>query len=146
MIEIKAPQEYKLERCTEYIFLAGSIEEGKAEQWQDKVIAQFADIPGIAFLNPRRDSWSNNIDLEAQIKWELDGLMNADIVLMYIDPTTKSPITLLELGLLADDANLFVCCAPEFYRYTNVKVTCEFFEVPLVHSLEELIELLADVI
>ena len=36
------------------IFLAGSIEMGNSENWQEKVIKKFTDF-SVTFYNPRRD-------------------------------------------------------------------------------------------
>lgn len=37
----------------------------------------------------------------------------------------------MELGQFLKDRfkKIFVCCPPEFYRYTNIKVTCEMHGV-----------------
>ena len=39
------------------VFLAGSIEMGAAENWQDAITKDFEDYEDLIFLNPRRDSW-----------------------------------------------------------------------------------------
>lgn len=38
------------------VFLAGAIDQGKAEDWQTKVIKELNDVP-CTILNPRRDDW-----------------------------------------------------------------------------------------
>ena len=89
------------------LFLAGSIEMGKAENWQDKVKKALQN-ENYVILNPRRDdwdsSWVQSIDhpqFKEQVTWELTAQDVADIILMYFDPSTKAPISLLELGLYA---------------------------------------------
>jgi hypothetical protein len=57
-------------------------------------------------------------------------LEDADIILLYFDPNTKSPISLLELGLYARSKKLFVCCPDGFWRQGNVRVVCERYGVP----------------
>jgi hypothetical protein len=57
----------------------------------------------------------------------------ADIIAMYFDGETKSPITLLELGLHARD-NLFVCCSEKFWRFGNIEVVCDRYDIPLFTS------------
>lgn len=119
------------------VFLAGSIEMGVAENWQDK----FANIfkkHNITFLNPRRDQWDNSLTqsidnklFRDQVEWELNGLIEADFIVMYFDPKTKSPISLLELGLMARDKKMYVCCPDEFYRRANVEIVCNRFDVPM---------------
>lgn len=94
---IKAPQPYSfLNRFS--IFLAGSIEMGKAAFWQDKVARELSSLD-IDILNPRRDDWDSswkqeieNAQFREQVEWELKGLSLCDHVLFYFDPNTKSPI------------------------------------------------------
>ena len=95
MKEIKAPN--KIQRGRQTIFLAGSIEQGTAELWQDKVVRLLED-EDVIILNPRRedwdDSWKQSIDnnqFREQVEWELMGLELADKILMYFDQKTKSP-------------------------------------------------------
>src|ERR1035437_6205106 len=102
-IEIQAPNEVIDKPYFKKVFLAGSIEQGKAEDWQKRVIKELADQP-IIFLNPRREEWDaswkqeiTNPKFKEQVTWELDGLEIADVIIIYFDPTTKSPISLLEL-------------------------------------------------
>jgi len=151
-IEVQAPNEVVLD--TEYvnIFLAGSIEMGVAEKWQEKVIAALSDKP-IRFLNPRRDdwdsSWSQDINNDAfveQVVWELTSLEMAQIVIMYFDPNTKSPISLLELGLHAKEQKLVVLCPEGFWRKGNVDVVCEYYSINQVDTFDELIEFIRSTI
>jgi hypothetical protein len=144
-IEIKAPNHYELGQGYATVFLAGSIENGVAEQWQERVVADLADSP-IRFLNPRRDDWNpewndeeHRDKLEEQILWELEGLELADLIIAYIDPNTKSPITLLEIGIHSHSGKLIVLCPEGFYRKVNVDVTCDFYEINQVDTYEELI-------
>jgi hypothetical protein len=151
-IEVQAPNEVVLD--TEYVnvFLAGSIEMGVAEKWQEKVIAALSDKP-IRFLNPRRtdwdSSWSQDIHNEQfveQVTWELNSLEMAQIVIMYFDPNTKSPISLLELGLHAKEQKLVVLCPDGFWRKGNVDVVCEFYGINQVDTFDELIEFIRSTI
>jgi len=142
-IEIQAPNEVVLD--TEYtnVFLAGSIEMGVAEHWQKRVIDALSDKP-IRFLNPRRDDWDSNLkedsdELVEQIVWELTSLESSEIILLYLDPNTKSPISLLELGLHSKSKKLVVYCPKGFWRKTNVDVTCHYYDIDQVDSFEELI-------
>jgi hypothetical protein len=59
-------------------------------------------------FNPRRNDWDSswiqsyeNPQFSQQVKWELNALEKSDLIIMYLDPETKSPISLLELGLHA---------------------------------------------
>lgn len=126
------------------IFLAGSIEMGKAEDWQAALVEQLSDLD-VTFLNPRRptwdSSWKQSIDnpvFAEQVNWELDALEHADVIAMYFAPGTQSPISLLELGLFATSGKLIVCCPEGFWRKGNVDIVCQRGGIPQVADLEAL--------
>ena len=109
------------------MFLAGSIEMGAAEDWQARLVAALPDH--VVALNPRRldwdASWRQSIDepkFREQVEWELDGLERADVVAMWFEPATKSPITLLELGVHARGGKLEIGCPAGFWRRGNIEV------------------------
>lgn len=144
MIEIKAPQPYN--KTKHMIFLAGSIEMGKAENWQTRVTEALKNYD-VTILNPRRDdwdsSWTQTIEdpkFREQVEWELQALEDATEILMYFDPTTKSPISLLELGLFAKTGKLIVCCPEGFWRKGNVDIVCKRYGVMQVDNLNKLYE------
>lgn len=125
------------------VFLAGSIEMGKAENWQAKIEKALSDLP-IVILNPRRDDWDSswkqsitNPKFQEQVEWELLAMDTATIIPMYFDPNTKSPITLLELGLHAKDKKLIVCCPNGFWRKGNVDIVCKRYKVVMARDIEE---------
>lgn len=133
------------------IFLAGSIEMGEASNWQKEAITQLdAAIPrehqGLyQILNPRRPDWDSNWKQEyenaqffQQVLWELKGLEQANFVLVVFDPTTKSPVSMLELGAFHQKA--VVVCPEGFWRKGNVDIFCEKFNVPQYNNLDEAIE------
>jgi len=131
-------------RSHKSVFIAGSIEMGTCADWQSDLIAKFPE--GITFLNPRRDewdpSWEQSIkcpEFKEQVDWELDNLVVADIIFMYFDPSTKAPISLLELGLFADSGKMIVCCPDGFWRKGNVEVICDRFRIHLHQNLEDAI-------
>ena len=147
MIEIKAPDAYDVYLNKPSVFLAGSIEMGVAEDWQAKVSAALS-VMDVLVLNPRRanwdSSWAQTIDnppFREQVEWELAALDAADVVLMYFDPATKSPITLLELGIhaAANPEKLAVCCPQGFWRKGNVDIVCNRYGVQQAETLESLI-------
>jgi hypothetical protein len=125
------------------IFLAGSIEMGNCDDWQATVQELLKDDDVIIY-NPRRESWDptweqrdTNPQFAHQVNWELDRLDEADIIFMYIDPATKSPITLLELGLFADSDKLIVCCPDGFYRKGNIEIVCKRNYIPLFNDFTD---------
>ncbi len=142
MKHIKAPNFVSDKVAT--IFLAGSIEMGVAEQWQERVVKMLEGTPW-TILNPRRDDWDNSwkqtMDDERfveQVQWELQGLETCEKAIVYFSPETKAPITLLELGLLSqiDPKKCLVVCPEGFYRKGNVMVVCDRYRIPVFHSLE----------
>ncbi len=127
------------------IFLAGSIEIGAAVNWQDRVTKLLNDREGTIY-NPRRDEWDStwtqsidNPQFREQVEWELNAMEQANVILMYFDPSTKSPISLLELGLFATSGKLIVCCPDGFWRKGNVDIVCHRYLVRQVQSLEDLV-------
>lgn len=142
-IEIQAPN-----KSPKKVFLAGSIEMGKAEKWQEKIVRECKEKAFI-FLNPRRDdwdsSWTQSIDnhnFSEQVNWELDCLEESDYIVMYFDPNTMSPISLLELGLHATSGKLIVCCPEGFWRKGNVDIVCKRNNIYQTNNIEGVIEYL----
>lgn len=127
------------------IFLAGSIEMGKAEPWQDKVTKDITNCKDLRYIfNPRRvDFYADAVQsitdpyFKGQVEWELDHIDKCDILFMYLDPNTKSPISLLELGYIASSRKAIVCCPEGFWRKGNVEIVCARNNIPLYTSLEE---------
>lgn len=126
------------------IFLAGSIEMGKAVDWQQKIY-EILKNEDVVLLNPRRDDWDSSLkqtieekQFRDQVEWELNSMENCSVIIMNFDPETKSPVTLLELGLHARSGKLLVCCPEGFFRKGNVDVTCAKYGVPMFNTIEEL--------
>lgn len=127
------------------VFLAGSIEMGKAEEWQDVVAKELEDVVGI-ILNPRRDEWDSswvqsmdNPKFREQVEWELRAMEKASYIALYFDPNSKAAITLLELGIHTDSKKLIVACPEGFWRKGNVDIVCNRYDVPQVPDLDSLI-------
>jgi len=138
------PDECKNEKIT--IFLAGSIEMGAAEDWQTKVEKRLSKYDIIIF-NPRRDdwdsSWEQSIDspnFVEQVEWELDALTQCTFIFMYFDPNTIAPISLLELGLYAEDGKMAVCCPDGYFRKGNVEIVCDRYLIRLEDTFEEALD------
>lgn len=131
-----------------HIFLAGSIEQGKARRWHEEVMHPFSDEPDVTFFNPRREEWDatwgqqpDNPLLVEQIQWELLHIEKADITFFYFQAGTQSPISLLELGMcLGRGDSVIVVCEPGFWREANVHQTCAFFGQPIYPTIEAGIE------
>ena len=154
---IKAPNDYSA--CSRpWLFLSGSIEMGAAEKWQERCEKLLVHSPG-TILNPRRDDWdstwvqtADNPQFREQVLWELEAMDKADEILLYFDPKSSAPITLLEFGLHArirrgssglirKRSHLIVCCPDGFYRKGNVDIVCQRYGVTQRPNLEDLVEL-----
>lgn len=120
-----------------HVFLAGTIDNGASRDWQSEWIAEiqsdtktYQHYP-FTIVNPRRPDWNtdwtkDNDELVRQIRWELNGLNTSTDIFMWLEPNSKSPISLLEMGLFASSGNLLVGCPEMFYRYENVRQTVEW--------------------
>ncbi|KAH8731439.1 hypothetical protein GQ44DRAFT_755574 [Phaeosphaeriaceae sp. PMI808] len=128
------------------IFTAGSIEMGKAVQWQPRLAEHLRDLP-ITVYNPRRGGWDPKVDVKAknesfrqQVVWELDALHKADVICFFFDQDTLSGVTLLELGLWAHSGKIIVCCPELYWRSGNVKIACDRYKIPRVPDFASLVE------
>lgn len=129
------------------LFLAGSIEQGSADKWQDRVIAHFDGVDGIYLFNPRRDSWdagASEKSVARQANWELDAMDKAHAIFMYLQPGTISPVSLMEVAYQCGRVGsgffinkMVVCCPEGFHRRTNVVTMCGRVGIPVVDDFVE---------
>ncbi len=145
-IEFKAPSKIKNPNNLPILFEAGSIDEGSAEDWQSQLTDTLSDVSCV-ILNPRRDdwdsSWTQSIDnkqFREQVEWELDGMEQANLVVLCLTKDSKAPISLLEMGLHAGDGKMIVFCPDGFYRKGNVDVVCKRYGVPVFDDFDEFSE------
>ncbi len=156
MLEVQAPKPLKKLKDSKAIFLGGSIDMGKAIDWQKQIRESFKDV-NVTFYNPRRDDFDptleqskDNPPFREQVEWELDALDKSDIIVFFFDPKGKAPVTMMELGIYSQnpDKKVVVCCEQGFWRKGNVDIVCERYGVEQVDTLKELIakvgELIAD--
>jgi hypothetical protein len=157
MREIKPPE--LVDAVKDFkLFLAGSIEMGKAEDWQTK-ICKALEQWDVTIFNPRRDDWDSsweqkitNQQFYEQVNWELDHIDKSTCVVFYFDPKSKSPITLMELGLACEarsnalnhgkPGSIIVCCPEGFWRKGNVDIVCERYGIKQADNLDQLISIL----
>ncbi len=147
MQEIKAPNNIP-ESPNMKIFLAGSIEMGTADNWQNIVSEKLKD-EAVLLLNPRRDIWDTtweqskqNPAFREQVEWELDALTRSDYIILYFDKNTKSPISLLEMGLFAQSGKLLIICPEGFWRKGNVDIVSEKYGALQFRTLDDALEYL----
>ncbi len=135
------------------VFLAGSIEMGTASEWQHEVIQSLAEFQG-TILNPRRLEWDaswqqtfENPNFKEQVTWELDGIEKSDYVAFYFDPKTRSPVTLLELGLaIGLGKKICIACPSGFWRKGNVDVLTSRTSIQVHVTLGGLIRALREIL
>lgn len=145
----KAPQKYPSDSKFT-VFLGGSIEQGKAELWQDTLTEKLKDFD-IRILNPRREDYDagqkqsiDNPYFKEQVTWELDGLDRSDLIVMYLQPDTLSPISMMEIGLYINtldwNKQMIICTPNGFWRRGNIEILVDRFpfHCRLVDSIEEL--------
>lgn len=137
------------------IFLAGSIEMGKAYNWQEDItVVMEKEVhhllrDKLVIFNPRRSDWDSSWKQEAtnpqffqQVNWELRGLEESDLIFFYFCPGTTSPISLFELGLATRKDKVVVLCPEGFHRKGNVDIYCENFNFTTVDNYGQFIEYL----
>lgn len=142
------PPEFIPVKQDKSIFLAGTIEMGDSVDWQADLVTYLGnqDIHADIY-NPRRTNWDaswkqgfEEPQFFQQVTWELDAMEKADIIIMNILPESKSPVSLLELGIYASSGKLIVCCPDEFYRSGNVHIVCRRYNIPLFKDMRELLK------
>ena len=146
----KAPEKVVVPKNYVSIFLAGSIEMNKAKEWQKEFTETIHNtFSNMIVVNPRRDGWDSswtqelsNKNFYEQVDWEHEHITTTDIVFIYFQKETKSPISLMELGLVADtDRKVIVLCEEGFWRKGNVDYICKTYpSITQVESFDEAIK------
>jgi hypothetical protein len=140
------------DHCKPSVFLGGSIGKNDeltelCENWQETLSNKFLETNNWNVFNPRRDDWDStwvqefeNPQFSQQVRWELDALDKANVIVIYFSPETKSPISLLELGLYASSGKVHVICPEGFWRKGNVDIVCNKYDIPQYNSINDFIE------
>ena len=134
------------------LFFGGSIELGKAEDWQARLFDHLCARPyadQLDVYNPRRGgswdpSWNNNescAPFREQVDWELYHQKDADLLLYYFAADTISPISLFELGLFHGHKPV-VGVDPAYTRIGNLMVTKDHFDLDINLGWDEFIKAL----
>ena len=142
--EVKAPGEYN-KLLGPKIFLGGAIDQGKAQDWQSRVVRGLEGIDCLV-LNPRRDDWDadweqsiDNPEFRKQVEWELKGQEDADLNLYVLLDDSKGPITMLEIGLFAKK-DAVLCIEDNFYRRGNLEIVAERYNIPIYRKLDDMLK------
>ena len=150
LTEIKAPSRYVPDSKFS-IFLAGSIDQGNAFDWQKYICASMNDY-NVVLFNPRRDNWDNTLEQSLdnpifveQVTWEQYYLKLADYRIFVFTADSKAPITFFELGEFIDKPGI-ICCLDGFYRKANVQITAALHGKVVLNTLDELVSYLKVII
>ena len=160
VLEVKAPN-----KCVDHttshpftLFLAGSIEMGAAENWQEKFVALITErmkdvLEGweLVIYNPRRDDFdvsqeqsASNPYFAEQVNWELDNLYQSELHIFWFADDTLSPITLYEFGKHTNDGSFrmepLVGCGPRYKRRGNLEIIAQREYIHLYSTIEEMVE------
>lgn len=127
------------------VFLAGTTSKVDTTDWRETLSTLLSEHR-ITIYNPYRADWDstwrediNFAPYHQQVKWELEKQEQADMVVVYFHPATQAPISLLELGLCAQQPGKAIVFCPEgYWKRGNVQIVCQTFEIEMVESIEEL--------
>ncbi len=130
------------------VALFGSIEMGRAVDWQEQLTVMLSSVgSNTVLLNPRCEQWNSdwaqsikNPDFKNQVNWELTAGEIADLVIVFFQPDTKAPISFGELCMAAvrKPQDTIVCCPEGYWRKGNVDVVCERYKIEQVVSLQQM--------
>ncbi|OAA51557.1 hypothetical protein NOR_00150 [Metarhizium rileyi] len=130
------------------VFLAGTTTPTPEGDWRQNLIDRLSHCAA-TFLNPCNRNWdstwtedSSDARWVEQIKWELDLLEGADVVVVMFHESTLAPISMLELGIHIRSGKVIVCAMPGYAKRGNVEAVCARYAGEFVTSEEELARVL----
>lgn len=134
------------------VFLAGSTSPVPGEDWRATLTSALEDVP-ITIYNPLRSDWDSSwredvsfAPFKEQVEWELEKQDQSDIVVVFFHPTSKAPISLLELGLCVRSGKAIVACPEGYWKRGNVQLVCQRYDILLVNSGDELVKAILDMV
>ncbi|CAL2083375.1 nucleoside 2-deoxyribosyltransferase domain-containing protein [Tenacibaculum sp. 190524A02b] len=124
----------------QYYFLAGSIDYQSKTPWRKTIIEKSSKR--IHFFDPTNKNHHNLSDTEMknQIEWELNTLELSDKIILNFLGYSKSPISLVEMGLYAQSGKLIIICPPEFYQNRYMYPLASKYNIPLFKNLCEFLD------
>ena len=137
---VKAPTDWS-QTAGPRVFVSGSSGTGLSVNWRVGLARLLDGTPG-TLVTPCREERgpSGEVTKSGMGDWDLEARESCDIIVFYFDETVKSPIALLELGLSAIEEKAVVSCPRGFWCYAAVKLTCDYYQIPMVPDLESLAE------
>ena len=147
----RAPEQTALNFSNKSIFLAGSIDMGRAKLWQQVIEEELKEY-NCTIFNPRRLDFDptveyspKNLYMKEQIEWELKYLDIADIVVFYFDINGKAPISLYEVGRVSHEVASgkkkgLIYCPIGYWKRANVIINGEYDGFEFAESEEIFID------
>ncbi len=127
------------------IFLAGSVNNGKAVDWQTRAITymetQWTENNAVVY-NPRRPDGEFLPENEVeQATWTISMLNAVDYIILHLAGDSGSPISTFELGLFVNDKRLHLSIDDSYVRKEIIEIHYDFFGVGQIHdTLEDSID------
>ncbi len=118
------------------IFLAGSMDHKQEGSWREEIIAEFGTNDIFDPTNTHHDEL-NTEQMKHHIVWELGALQQSDLILLNFLKESKSPISLVELGMYVTSNKLIFICPKEFYKSDYVHTLCNKYNTPIFNTLNE---------
>jgi hypothetical protein len=158
MREVISPERYVCKTGEISVFAAGSIEQGKAIDWQKSLKEKLSDQSDVVLFNPRRAAWDaswvqdlTNPQFVEQVNWEQDHIERESasachIVFINIDPKTKSIITFGEFAQVYNSGNVVINCPLGYWRRGNIEVMAQRAGLRLHTDFDESVETLKNMI
>ena len=137
------------------LFLGGTIDDGKSEDWQKKVVEFFDQTKNefLTIFNPRDSEWDlecSQSDSEPrfrkQVDWEQDGLKHSSLILMYFVGGSRSIISMCELGQYSKSGKLIVVADKDYFKRGNIEVLSRRDGFILLDNLEAGVDLALETI
>ena len=133
------------------IYLAGTQDFSNAENdWQQKFINGLVPLtdplkgllmfkstnfiifnPHVPFESPAAPNLDNPQFIQV-MQWRMSMMDQADMVFLNLLNKSKSPVPVLEFGLLANTNKLVVRCGEEYMLYSQIRLYCEKYNIPLL--------------
>ena len=124
------------------IFLAGSVCNGNAPDWQSMAVSTIQMSSGeepLTIYNPRRPSGEFLPENEVeQAAWTISMLNASDYIILHLTGDTGSPISTLELGLFINSPKLHLSIDDSYSRKEIVEIHYNYFGIGQIYErLEE---------
>lgn len=132
--EQKLPEKNSLEK---YVFLAGSMDNRYFGNWRIEAVKKLETKVNVFDPTNMDNDSLNDAEMKSHILWELDALAIADKILLNFLPDSKSPISLVELGLYVASKKLIVVCPKAFYKSRYVYTLCEKYNTPIFEDVNK---------